>query len=337
MIKDQNIRAHIQVGVKKPIFILGIPRCGSTLWTKILENNESLLRIREMHFLSPWHKDFRNFCNNHIGDLKQNKHVYNLMEYLFSNKENYIHGTFWNDLKKINDISFKKKILKSILKSNRSFGNIFKILIEEYTSFNDYNRCFVKFPVYFSYLSELLTWYPECKIIHITRDPRAIAISKTNDPGGTSIMIKNHPYYKELIKKSMIYFVVTQYIWSSSIHIKYKNLDNYALFRYEDLLLNPKKVIKDLCSFIEIDFNERMLYPGPEQPSSITGKTASGFDKNAAIRWKNEISKFDDKLITLLTKKYMRQLGYYPDKHPIFRTRAHNYIGCNYSRNNDTT
>ena len=305
-----------------PIFIVGLPRSGSTLWAKILEKNKNILRFREMFFLRPWGKDFRYFYRKKVGDLSIENNITKMIELIFSGEKIAgINGTFWEDMGKINDNDLKDKIHNKILNSDKSLENIFKIIIEETTKFKGYKRCFVKFPVYFSYIPKLLEWYPQCKVIHITRDPRAIAISKTNDPGGTQKLIKKYSQINHIsyfIKKIMIFFVIFQYIWDSKVHNKCKKFQNYALFRYEDLLNNPEKTILELCEFSKIKFNKRMLYPDEGEESSLTGKKRKGFDKKAAFRWKNVISPLEKKIVTFFTKNSMKRFGYDPIYHPIF-------------------
>ena len=123
-------------------------------------------------------------------------------------------------------------------------------------------------------LPELLNWFPDCKIVHITRDPRALAMSKTNDPSGTAIKVVEHPRLAWLIRKSAVWFTIAQYrqdarscIGSSS------DLPNYRLFRYEDLLFDPEKTLRELCGFIEVEFSEAMLEPQ-------SGRTTSAFEFN---------------------------------------------------------
>jgi len=306
-----------------PIFIVGLPRSGSTLWAKIIERNENILRFREMFFLRPWGKDFRYFYRKKVGDLSVENNISKMITLIFSDEKTFgIDGTFWEDMGKFNDDKLKEKIHKKILESDKSLENIFKIIIEETTKFKGYDRCFVKFPVYFNYISKLLEWYPQCKIIHITRDPRAIAISKTNDPGGTQKLIKKYSQINHIsyfIKKIMIVFVIFQYNWESKVHIKCKKFKNYALFRYEDLLLNPEKTIRELCEFSEIEFNKKMLYPGGGEESSLTGKKRKGFDKKAASRWEKAISPFEKKIVTFFTKNSMKRFGYDPVCHPVFK------------------
>ena len=53
-----------------------------------------------------------------------------------------------------------------------------------------------------------------------------------------------------------------------------------------------------------------MLEPEEGQASSITGKKHRGFNKKSADHWRKEISTFDKKMITFITKDSMRRFGY---------------------------
>lgn len=298
--------------MEDPIFIVGLPRSGSTLWLNILAQAHNICRINEIHYLTPLKKDFRYFLKKYIGNLSDEENIRKMVEFMLSRERiPGIHESFWHhDIGKIQDTNIKKVLKNKILESNKSLGSIFKIIIEEISAINGYTRCCVKFPVYVNYVNKLLQWYPKSKIVHITRDPRAIAISRANDPGGTARRIREHPHASYIIKKTMIYFVVAQYIWTSKLHCKFNGISNYALFRYEDLLKDPERVVKKLCRFTEIDFVPEMLEPEKGQPSSVTGKRHKGFNKKSATHWRKIISSFDEKIITGITKGSMRRFGY---------------------------
>jgi hypothetical protein len=153
-----------------------------------------------------------------------------------------------------------------------------------------------------------------------------MAMSKTNDPSGTAIKVLEHPRLAWLIRKLSTSLVIGQYRQAARIHLQFQHLSNYKLFRYEDLLAEPEKTLRELCEFIQIDFTEDLLHPEKgiheHQPSSLTGKQQKAFDASAAVRWQTVIPAFDKWLITRLTKRSMRTLGYNPATHPIFR------IGC---------
>jgi hypothetical protein len=148
-------------------------------------------------------------------------------------------------------------------------------------------------------------------------------MSKSNDPSGTALKVQKHPRFAWLIRKLMVLFEVFQYRRTAKLHVRFKHLKNYRLFRYEDLLVETEKTLRQLCEFIETDFTEDMLKPQKgrheHQPSSLTGKQQKAFDASAAIRWQTVISRFDKRIITVLTKKSMKRLSYDPKTHPIFR------------------
>lgn len=308
--------------LESPIFVVGLPRSGSTLWENIIARNPKIMRLAEVLFLTPWRKDFRYFIRTRVGELSNGKNIEKMIELIFSNETILgITSSFWRfeNIGAVKDPKLKKEICKKILESDKSLGSIFKVLIEEITRFSGYNRCCVAFPVYINYVHTLLDWYPKCKVIHVTRDPRAIAISKTNDPSGTAKRIKKYPRLAFFIRKIMIFFVVVQYVWTSKLHCKYNRIKNYSLFRYEDLLTEPERVIKELCEFAEIDFVPEMLEPEEGMASSVTGGKYKGINRKAASHWKNVISPFEKWIITLLTKRSMKRFDYDPENHPVFR------------------
>jgi hypothetical protein len=309
--------------METPIFIVGLPRSGSTLWLNIFAQNPDICIIEEMLYLTPWRKDFKDFLKRVIGDEVSDKDVAKMLELMFSgDRIPGLTADFWNYQLGNNDSELKEILCKRIRESDRSLESIFKILIEEVTAFKGQQKCCSKFPVYVNHVPELLKWYPNCKIIHIIRDPRAIAISSINDPGGAAKLIKRHPHFRIIIRQLRIVFVIVQYIWASRLHTKYKAGKNYALFKYEDLIADPEKVVKDLCAFSGIDFNREMLVPGEGQASSVTGEKQKGFNKSAASHWRKVIAPLEETIISLLTKGSMRRFEYDPARHPVYQSEA---------------
>ena len=313
--------------MKSPIFIVGPHRSGSTLWHNVISMCRGITRLTDPRFLSEGrHKDFKYFLETQAGDLRIDENVDRMVEMCFAQKNlPGLDSTFWRfeNIDAIKNPELKKEIARRIKKSDRSLGAIAGILIEEITRFSGGEQACVKFPLDIGHVPELPQWFPGCKILHITRDPRAMAMSKTNDPSGTAIKVLQHPRLAWTIRKLTIWFVIAQYRSTSRLHLQYKNLPNYRLFRYEDLLARPEMVLRELCEFIEVDFTEDLLHPEKgrheHQPSSLTGKQRKAFDAEAAIRWQTLIPFFDKWLITTLTKRSMKRFGYDPQTHPIFR------------------
>jgi len=313
--------------MKPPIFIVGPHRSGSTLWHNLISICPGVMRLTDPRFLSDWrHKDFRYFLRNRVGDLSIDQNVDEMVELCLARKNiPGLDSVFWRfvNIEAAQDPELKGVISCRIKKSDRSLGAIARIFIEEITCFSGCERACVKFPVDVGHIPELLAWFPDCRIIHITRDPRALAMSKTNDPSGTAIKVLEHPRTAWFIKKLSVWLVIVQYRWTSRLHLRFRHLNTYRLFRYEDLLAEPEKTLRELCKFIDVEFTEDLLHPEAgvhlHQPSSLTGKQQKAFDVNAALRWQDAITAVDKWLITTLTKRAMKILEYDPDTHPIFR------------------
>lgn len=311
--------------ISKPIFIVGIRRSGSTLWRRILEKNDRIMVYGEMQYLWPWEKDFNFFLKKNIGEFSDDEKIKKMVDLIFSNPPPNLRLFdlrlgFWEFLRENNNSELKEKITNRIIKSDRSIGSIFKAILEETTKNMGFERYAIKFPVYFNYIDKLLDWYPESRIVHITRDPRAIYVSKKNDPGGTARLKSKYPYFKYPIEKFMVFFVIYQYNWSAKIHGEFKRLKNYTLFHYEDLLYNPEKTIQGLCNFLDLVYDKEMLFPSRGRFSSVTGLQREGIEKKSGYHWKDNINYFEEKIITVFTKKSMKKMDYDPLIHPIFET-----------------
>jgi len=322
--------------MKAPIFIVGPHRSGSTLWHNLVAMCPRVMRLTDPRFLSDWrHKDFRYFLRTFVGDLSVDQNVDKMVELCLAKKNlPGLDSTFWRfeNIPAADDPGLKETISRQIKKSDRSLGAIARIFIEEVTRFNGCDRACVKFPVDIGHIPELLAWFPDCRIMHITRDPRALAMSKTNDPSGTAIKVVQHPRTAWIIKKVSVWLAITLYRRTSRLHLLFRHLNNYRLFRYEDLLAEPEKTLRDLCQFIDVEFTDDLLHPEAgihlHQASSLTGKQKKAFDPGAAVRWQDVIPTVDKRLITILTKRAMKIMEYDPDTHPIFRLNRQSSSLC---------
>jgi hypothetical protein len=307
-----------------PVFVVGLPRTGSTLLELSIARSPGVLIFGEVLYLSPWRRDFRYFLRTRVGDLFKDENLRKMIDIIFSRHDEIpgITGSFWrlSPFRAIGEEAIKQRVFLALKSSDRSLGSILQILLREITEFNGCRRCCVSFPVYVNHISELLSWFPEGKIIHITRDPRAIAISKTNDPGGTAIYNKKYPHLKYLVRKAMIAFVVVQYVWASRIHARFRRHPNYLLVKYEDLVVQPVRTLQEICEFAQIEFTSDMLEQAEDraQRSSITGELRTKADARAASKWKSVITPFEKFFVTLFCGRGMARFGFDPKSHPVY-------------------
>lgn len=303
-----------------PFFLVGLPRSGSTLWTRIVDKDDDVFCFGEMHFLSVWRYDFRSFRKQYAGDLSQDANLERLVDALFDReKTQRLKGNFWKQILRVDPQQLQVNILERLRTSPRNDGDIFRALIEEACLIRGYQRCMVKFPVYITQIKTLRGWYPHKPIVHITRDPRAIAASKTNDPGGTRKLLQRWPWLKVPIRFGAELFVVMQYNLASRVHTKMRDTQYYRLFYYEDLVADPQVTLTELCRFADLNWSDQMLSPEAGEASSITAQRRGGIDRRSTMGWMKALSPGEVNLITRLTRTGRNHYQFDPAIHPVYQ------------------
>jgi len=313
--------------MRPPVFIVGPHRAGSTLWHNLIAMCPGMLRLAEPRFRgAPRQRDFRLFLARYLPGNDADPLV--MAERCFSRVPTRgLEGAFWRfeGIPAVDKPELKRRVGERVGRSDRSLESVARIIIEELTVASGCARACVKFPLDVRHTARLFEWFPGCKVVHITRDPRGLAISKSNDPSGTALKVRRHPRFSWLLRKAALLHVIKEYQAAARVHQKLETMSDYHLFRYEDLLAEPEKTIRELCQFIGADFTPDMLQPEKgrheHQPSSLTGKQQKAFDPEAAVRWQKVISPIDNSLIVTLTKSSMKRLGYDPEAHPIFQKK----------------
>ena len=206
--------------------------------------------------------------------------------------------------------ALERRLLQSPV---REIGTVFRAIVEEAANCHGKRRAVVKFPVYPVYMERLVQWCPESRVVYITRDPRSIAASKTDDPGGTRKLKSKYPLLRPILPIAGMSYATLQYIWASHAHARMRGRANYRVFMYEDLMSDPEKTIRELCDFCLLDFSEAMLSPEAGQASSVTGRKSGGFDPSRVDGWQEKLSPWQSRLVSLLTRRGMRRFGYKPD------------------------
>lgn len=287
------------------IFITGVGRTGSQLFRKILNSGTEVAMLPEIKFITPWEKDVLSLIKyNH--SLKDDSKLKSFVDSLWSGN---IQAEFWIEIQKKKIAVDKDDFLNRLEKTDRSAKNILKTLIDLYSEYFNKSRGGAKFPVHFSYTNQLLDWFPNSKILHIVRDPRATSISHARN---LIPSFKNKPFYESLnflYYKSLVFHGVFDWMWDSAYNRNFLKDSNYHTNKYEDLISNPEFYIKDICKFLKIKFNTKMLNP-PVVDSSYKTIQTEGFNKDSINKWRNCISPFDKCWVTLLTKKSMKKYGY---------------------------
>ncbi len=195
----------------------------------------------------------------------------------------------------------KSRLLQSLSETDGTPRSVYSAVLStqesEHTAYGDKSGPNLYF------VDKLLEWFPDGKILHIIRDPRAIMSSQHKR---FMLMLEHNGGSFKLwtrIKKLWYSPIVVLYIltyWGRAIRIDARftksHPHNYMRVQFEDVLSRPEEVTKQICGFLSVPWDSRMVEPPKRDSSYIdpndvqkTVERGTGMDRDAADRWRKHI------------------------------------------------
>ena len=286
----------------KQIFVVGSGRCGTTMMGRVLNNHKDIFTFEEIHFLG-W------LCSKHeINSLIDRQDAIRLLSKLFAIQQD---GIF---LKK-NPKQFNKRseaVLSDVAKLTSI--EVYKRFLQTITNENGCSITCEQTPRNIFYIQELLSHFPNAKIIHMVRDSRDVLLSQKNK-WKRGFLGANKIPLRETIRSYMNYHPITfAKFWSSAVLHGNKMEENPRVIKikFEELLQNPQDKIMELCSFIGIPFNKKMLeVPNIGSSISLDKEDELEIDSTKIEKWKRGgLTAAEIYLSQIFTKDRMQANGY---------------------------
>lgn len=285
------------------MFIIGGSRTGSTMLQVIISKSPEVNLTDEMQFRAPWwlHRDLVADINKHVGPLDSEGALDRLIELLYSGIPV---GWFWSASERLLD----RDLLRSELSSRPlTLRSIFHSILTAHARGRNKERIGAKFPMHYSYAQQLLDWYPDCLLIHTTRNPKAVYASQA-----AKYVNSDQPWAsRSLMRCKQFAHINIQISWTARIHKQLRHLPNYRLLRYEDLVQDPDANVRSLCDFLEIEFQPDMLSPKQFGSSyNRIGGGREGIESSSLERWRSTISPRTANVIDACHRRASNILGY---------------------------
>lgn len=304
-----------QPGEPEAIFVVGVPRSGTSLMRLVLAKHPRIALADENSFMGhflPWADASFDFRAS--ADLSSDEGVRALVDRVYS--ERFQRGTwlrepspFWRWLAR--NVP-KAELERRILDGERTDRGLFIAVMRAWSDRKGKPIFGEKTPAHYRHVDTLLDWFPDGRVVHMIRDPRAVHLSEVRrrlaHPGST-------PYrWLARFPLAMRGFVLLQvtWLWSDAVHRHRHYLrrhpDRYRLVRFEDLVTEPGPEVMRLCEFLGVSFHERMLRQEVVSLGDRLGEP--GFDADAARRWRSRISPMESSLFRWLLGRRLGEMGY---------------------------
>ncbi len=262
----------------RPIFIVGMPRSGTTLMTSMLSAHPNIAISPESHFLWYWRKRYPHLKISDHNDFE-------IFWQEFSNSQ---------DLKRFSIDSQATRA--SILATDKiSYKSILTNILQKYASKMQKSRWGEKTPDHYSYLHIIFKGYPEARVIWMLRDPRAVTASLLP-------MSWTHSYIDLHAKK-----------WCDSIRLQNKWIkdERVLLVKYETLVTNPDSQMREICQFLGEDYCPNMI-GDRHNHSTKTSLVQKAPTKTAIEKWRSNLSPNQIAIIEKIARNEMFKQGYQP-------------------------
>ena len=272
-----------------PIFVVGMPRSGTTLMSSLLSAHPNIAIAPETHFLNKWVEKY-----NHL-DLRQPDNFDKFWKH-FSASERF-------SLLGVNAEAVLRRIQQ---KGSPSFRLVFEAVLKEYASVKNKSRWGEKTPAHYDYVDILLSWFPFAHVIWMVRDPRTVCASYMNVPW------------------SIKHVLGPARRWSKSMRAlgRWQDCSRIKVVRYEDLVTNPKKTLSEVLGFLGEQATTEYIIMNQRHIPDIdahTGWAKQHFEaaskpihKKSLNAWREQLSENQVRLIEHVTRHWLPRYGYDP-------------------------
>jgi hypothetical protein len=315
--RDRRAPARSRRAVAEPprlvshVFIVGLPRTGTTLVRNILNRSPDAGLGGESHFFTVprrlglmSHPGIADQLAG-VGDLSTDEGVERVVAWIVSRTG----VNFWGKLAERAD---RAAFERQLLASDRTPRAVLDLCLAVYAG--DRRIRGDKTPAHIHVVPTLLEWFPDARIIHTVRDPRAVFVSNLRKYADRDVSRTSRLFRRLRLPFELYSALDVALEWRRIVRLHRGYVrrypDRYAVVRFEDLLADPRREVERLCRFVGIGFHESLLDQSVANSSFAASEVRHGFDTAATDRWRAHLDPLTDRWFRFWCGDQMRQFGY---------------------------
>jgi hypothetical protein len=277
--------------------VVGTPRAGTTLVSRILDRHPAVFGVGETHF-------FEDLWANRktLGDLKSQAELETAVARLMT-----VFGRF-NQLEGqsvVDRLVTPNTLVKKALAYGGGYDGLFRAFSHCLDETEGQRRYCDDTPRHLFYLKTIFRFFPEAAVIICVRDPRDFLCSYKNfwrssrDPDRIKALF--HPIVTSLLWRSSANVVLNEPLVQQSEKIMW--------LRYESLVTEPEKMVSEMCQFAGLEYDGRLLAIESHN-SSFDQSQSNGIFQGSVGQWTTCLNPEDLWWAQRINRHQMQRLGY---------------------------
>ncbi len=188
--------------------------------------------------------------------------------------------------------------------------HVFGAYLQAYAKKRSRKRWGLKTPTNEFYARSIFREFPKATLIHVIRDPRDIIVSMMKTDFMKEVRLSLYPHK---FKDGNILDW-----WNRSVRVGIENKisfgNRYQIIKYENIVNNPKKYIKKLCNYSDLEYEKSMLkmegHPGWSGSNSEIDNDSRKCVRDNTGRYKKYLKNYQVDFIERRVGKMMNEYGY---------------------------
>ena len=263
----------------EPVFVVGVPRSGTTLLRAMLNRHPRIGLCDETYYFY-----YVNARRRAFGDLAD-----------LSNRRRLIAS--YSATTRVQRLGLEQEALGRRLEAEgTSYEAFLASLLRFYAESKGKARAGEKTPHHAWFTETLFEWYPGAKILHLLRDPRDVCASLFNVPWGHRSARANGRLWVGLVEAAE----------------RSRPRPGYLLIKYEDLVAEPERQLGEICRFLGESFSPVMLETEPNARADRPWfERAQGrLSGDRVAKWKEQLTEDQVRLVEWAAGPLMERFGY---------------------------